>query len=227
MGHRVIAVASQIVGELWRNPLVAGQADDRAASQRAAFQGARQRKSPRRAVPKKRHDAGRPEQEDVAARKVMAHSPAENARSQDQESAAPGAQHAASLVVPYHQAGRAIELLHPHRGDEQNGDKDRRCNGVRIFALERIGNVVINRLGERRAPEDQRQVEAQRSRRDRPISDRQTPAASPRNERPAARRRRARSPIQARFGSQSSFTGSQFIKERCPTLGLRTSPILC
>ena len=136
---------------------------------------------------KKRHDAGRPEQEDVATRKVVAHSPAENARRQDQESPAPGAQHAASLVVPYHQAGRAVELLHPHRGDEQNGDKDGRCKGVRIFALERIGNVVINRLGERRAPEDQRQVDAQRSRRDRAVGDRQTPAASARHERPVVR----------------------------------------
>ena len=214
MGHRVIAVAGQIVGELGRNALLARQADDRAAAQRAAFQRARQRKSPRRPVPEKRHDADRPEQENVAARKIVAHPPAENARSQDQESPAPGGQHAASLVVPHHQPGGAIELLHPHRGDEQNGDKDGRCNGVRKFALERIGNLVIDRLGERRAPEDQRQVDAKRGRRDRPIGDRQAPAASARNERAGCSPRRARSPIQARFDSQSSFAGSHLVEER-------------
>ena len=135
----------------------------------------------------KRHDADRPEQENVAARKIVAHSPAENARSQDQEGSAPGAQHAASLVVPHHQTGRAVELLHPHHGDEQNGDKDGRRKSVRIFARELVGNLVINRLGERGAPEDQRQIEAQRGRRDRPIGDRQAPAASARKKRPAAR----------------------------------------
>ena len=134
MRHRVIAVAGQIVGELGRNAFLAGQADDRAAPQRPAFQGARQHEYPSRPVREKRHDADRPEQENVAARQVVAHTPAENARGQDQESPAPGAQHAASLVVPYHQPGGAVELLHPHRGDEQNGDEDGRRNSVRIFA---------------------------------------------------------------------------------------------
>ena len=216
MSHRVIAMAGQILGEFRRNALLAGQADDRAAAQRPAFQCARQRKSPRRPVREKRHDAARPEQENVATRKVVAHSPAENARSQDQESPAPGAQHAASLVVPHHQPGGAIELLHPHRGDEEDGDEDGRRKSVRIFAGELVGNLVIDRLGERRAAEDQRQVEAQRSRRDRPIGDRQTPPASARAQGPTASGRRARAPTPARFDSQSSFAGSQFIEERCP-----------
>ena len=92
MSHRVIAVAGQIVGELRRNALLARQADDRAAPKRAALQGARQRKSPGRSVREKRYDADRPEQENVATRKIVAHPPAENARSQYQEGSAPGAQ---------------------------------------------------------------------------------------------------------------------------------------
>ena len=178
VGHRLIAVAGQIVGELRRNALLARQADDRAAPQRAAFQRRGSANLHAARCAEKRHDADRPEQENVATRKVVAHPPTENARSQDQESPAPGGQHAPSLVVPHHQPGGAIELLHPHRGHEQNGDEDGRCNGVRKFALELIGDLVIDRLGERGAPEDQRQVDAKRGRRDRPIGDRQAPAAS-------------------------------------------------
>ncbi len=137
----------------------------------------------------KHDDAARPKQEHVTARKVLAHAPAENARRQDQESSAPGSQNGARLIVPQHQAGWAVELLHPHRGDEENGDKDSRCKRVRKFAPELIGNLVIDRLSERGAPKDKRQVDAQRNRSDRPIGDWQSPPASLRKKRSGARSR--------------------------------------
>ncbi len=113
MTHRMIAMAGQILGELRRHAFLAGEADDRAAPQRPAFQCARQRKSPRRPVREKRYDAARPEQENVAARKVVAHTPAENARSQDQESSAPGAQHGCEPDRPTPSGGSGCRASAP------------------------------------------------------------------------------------------------------------------
>ena len=203
MSHRVITVAGQIVGELGRYGLLARQADDGAAPQGPAFQRPRQRDPPHRPVPEQGHDADRPEQNDVAAREIATHPPAENARSQDQESSAPCAQHAAGLIVPDHQPVRAVELLDPHRGHEKNGDEDRRRDRAGIFAPKFVRHPMVDRLGASRTGENQRKVDAKRSRRDRPISDWQAPSASAvRSVRCSTQR--ARSPISARFESRSS-----------------------
>jgi hypothetical protein len=69
---------------------------------------------------------------------------------------------------------------------EQNGDEDRRRDCVEEFAAKFVRHRMVDSLGASRAGENQREVDAERRRRDRPIGDRQAPTASAGEERSVA-----------------------------------------
>ena len=171
----MISVARQVFNETLRYCVFPGQADDRASTQRAAFEGAWQHSPPEHSVREQCCGAQSPEQQDVSSRQVVTNSPGKYTGGQDKERSAPGAQDAARLVVHENQAVGAIKLLHAHSCDKKDRYKRRRSYRVGKFASKIVGKRVIKNFGPDRASENQGEVDRQGCRRDRAIGNREAP----------------------------------------------------
>ncbi len=136
-------------------------------AQRSALERPRQQwRAKRPDGASKRDGADRPKQQNVAPRQIMADAPREHAGRENEERPAPGAQHAARLIVDHDEPRRTVKLLNAHHGDKQHSDEHRRGEGVRKLAFKFHGYIVIQRFRADRGQDDDRQIDHQRDRRD-------------------------------------------------------------